>query len=162
MTEGSITGAGVAMYVICWLLLAAIFLIVEIVSLGLTSIWFTGGSFVAAIAAACGANVTVQIVLFAVVSIVLLVLTRPLAKRHLDAKTEKTNAEALIGQTALVLQEINNRLETGQAKVNGMEWTARAGEDTEIIPPGAIVSIVDIQGVKLIVKAAEESVIKTV
>lgn len=144
----------VAAQVIAWLLLAAIFIIVEIITLGLTTIWFAGGAFIAAIAGACGANLVVQIILFLVVSIVLLVLTRPLAVKHLDSKTEKTNAEALVGQTAIVLQEINNLQDTGQAKINGMEWTARAKNDSDVIPAGASVTIVEIQGVKLIVEKA--------
>lgn len=140
------------MEVLCWLLLAAIFIIIEIITLGLTTIWFAGGAFVAAIAGACGANLVVQIILFVVVSVVLLIVTRPLAVKHLDAKTEKTNAEALVGQTAIVLSEINNLEATGQARINGMEWTARSREDTMIIPKGEAVRIVEIQGVKLIVE----------
>ncbi|MBO5087712.1 MAG: NfeD family protein [Lachnospiraceae bacterium] len=138
--------------IICWLLLAAIFIVIELVTLGLTTIWFAGGAFVAAIAGACGANLVVQVILFLVVSIVLLVLTRPIAVKHLDSKIEKTNSEALIGQTAVVSQEINNVNATGQAKINGMEWTARAKNDGAIIPAGTNVTIVEISGVKLIVE----------
>lgn len=142
------------MEALCWLLLAAIFIVVEIITLGLTTIWFAGGAFVAAIAAACGAGLTIQILLFVIVAVVLLIFTRPLAVKHLDAKTEKTNAEALVGQTAIVLSEIDNLKETGLAKINGMEWTARATDDTTIIPEGEAVRIVEIQGVKLIVEKA--------
>lgn len=72
--------------------------------------------------------------------------------KHLDAKTEKTNAEALVGKNAVVLVEINNLKGTGQAKVEGMEWSARATDDSVIIPQGTTVKIVEIQGVKLIVE----------
>lgn len=140
------------MEILCWLLLAAIFIIMEIVSLGLTTIWFAGGAFVAAIAGLAGANLIIQIICFIVVSVVLLIITRPIALKYLDAKTEKTNAEALIGQNAVVISTINNLEGSGQAKVNGMEWTARASEDAVIIPEGETVRIVDIQGVKLIVE----------
>lgn len=142
--------------IISWLLLAAIFIVIEIITLGLTTIWFAGGSFVAAIAAVAGASLPVQVILFVVVSVGLLALTRPLAVKHLDSKTEKTNAEGLVGQTAVVLQEINNLQESGQAKVNGMEWTARAKNTEDIFPKGAVVKIVEIQGVKLIVEQFEE------
>ena len=81
-----------------------------------------------------------------------MILTRPLAVKHLDSKTEKTNAEGLVGQTAVVLLEINNLKETGQAKINGMEWTARAKNNEEVIPADEAVRVVDIQGVKLIVE----------
>ncbi|MCM1499812.1 MAG: NfeD family protein [Clostridium sp.] len=146
----------IAVQVISWLSLAAIFLVIEIITLGLTTIWFAGGAFIAAIACLCHAGLVVQVILFLVVSILLLFLTRPLAVKHLDANTEKTNAESLIGQTAVVLQEINNLAGTGQAKVNGMEWTARAQSDDEIIPAGVQVVIHEIQGVKLIVGAKAE------
>jgi membrane protein implicated in regulation of membrane protease activity len=140
------------LYIVCWLLLAAIFVVIEIISLGLTTIWFAGGAFIAALAALAGGNLVVQIILFAVVSIVLLVVTRPVAKKYLDSKTEKTNAEALIGQKAMVLDEVNNLMQTGRAKINGMEWTARSKEDAVIIPAGEQAEIVEIQGVKLILE----------
>lgn len=146
------------MQLICWLLLAAIFIVIEIITLGLTTIWFAGGAFVAAIAAACGANLVIQIILFVVVSVVLLFLTRPIAVKHLNANTEKTNAEALVGAKAVVLEEINNLKETGKAKVNGMEWTARAKSDDEIIPVDSMVTITEISGVKLIVEKATDGV----
>ncbi len=142
--------------VISWLLLAAIFIIIEIISLGLTTIWFAGGAFVAAIAALCGAGLTIQIILFVVVAVVLLAFTRPWAVKHLDSKTEKTNAEALVGQNAVVIEQIDNLKETGRAKVGGMEWTARTKEDGVIIPEGYMAHIVAIQGVKLIVEKADE------
>lgn len=145
------------MEVLCWLLLAAIFIVVEIITLGLTTIWFAGGAFVAAIAGACGANLVIQIILFVAVSVILLILTRPFAVKHLDTRIEKTNSEALIGQTAYVLQEIDNLKESGQAKINGMEWTARAKDDTVIIPVGASVKVVEIQGVKLVVEKIAET-----
>jgi membrane protein implicated in regulation of membrane protease activity len=140
------------LYIVCWLLLAAIFVVIEIISLGLTTIWFAGGAFIAALAALAGGNLVIQIILFAVVSIVLLVVTRPVAKKYLDSKTEKTNAEALIGQKAMVLDEVNNLMQTGRAKINGMEWTARSKEDAVIIPAGEQAEIVEIQGVKLILE----------
>ncbi len=140
------------MEILCWLLLAAVFIILEIASLGLTSIWFAGGAFVAAIAGALGGGIAIQVICFVVVSVVLLIFTRPVAARYLDANIEKTNSEALIGQFAVVLQEINNLESTGQAKVNGMEWTARTRENAVVIPAGESVKIVEIQGVKLIVE----------
>ena len=140
------------MDVICWLLLAAVFILIEIISLGLTTIWFAGGAFVAAIAALAGADIVIQVALFTVVSVVLLVVTRPIAKKYLDSKTEKTNAEALVGQNAIVLDEVNNLSGTGRAKINGMEWTARSKEDSVVIPVGAAAKVVNIIGVKLILE----------
>ena len=137
---------------LCWLLLAAIFIIIEIISLGLTSIWFAGAAFIAAIAALFGANMLTQIILFIAVSVVLFIFTRPIAQKYLNVHTEKTNAEGLVGQSAFVLTEINNVTAVGLVKVNGMEWSARASEDSMIIEPGITVTITDLQGNKLIVK----------
>ncbi len=144
------------MEALCWLLLAALFIVIEIISLGLTTIWFAGGAFVAALAGLAGVSLTIQIALFLIVSIILLVLTRPVAVKYLDSKTQKTNSEALIGQKAVVLQTIDNLKTEGQVKVNGMEWTARAKTDEMVIPEGEVVTILEIQGVKLIVEPVSQ------
>ena len=144
------------MEALCWLLLAVLVIVLEIISLGLTTIWFAGGAFVAALAGLAGVSLSIQVALFLVVSIILLVLTRPIAVRYLDSKTQKTNSEALIGQKAIVLQTINNLTAEGQVKVNGMEWTARAKTDETIIPEGEVVTILEIQGVKLIVEPVSQ------
>lgn len=144
------------MEALCWLLLAALFIVIEIISLGLTTIWFAGGAFVAALAGLTGVSLTIQVALFLIVSIILLVLTRPVAVKYLDSKTQKTNSEALIGQKAVVLQTIDNLKTEGQVKVNGMEWTARAKTDEMVIPEGEVVTILEIQGVKLIVEPVSQ------
>ena len=144
------------MEALCWLLLAALFIVIEIISLGLTTIWFAGGAFVAALAGLAGVSLTIQVALFLIVSIILLVLTRPVAVKYLDSKTQKTNSEALIGQKAVVLQTIDNLKTEGQVKVNGMEWTARAKMDERVIPEGEVVTILEIQGVKLIVEPVSQ------
>lgn len=144
------------MEALCWLLLAALFIVIEIISLGLTTIWFAGGAFVAALAGLAGVSLTIQVALFLIVSIILLVLTRPVAVKYLDSKTQKTNSEALIGQKAVVLQTIDNLKTKGQVKVNGMEWTARAKTDEMVIPEGEVVTILEIQGVKLIVEPVSQ------
>ena len=144
------------MEALCWLLFAALFIVLEIISLGLTTIWFAGGAFVAALAGLAGVSLSIQVALCLVVSIILLVLTRPVAVKYLDSKTQKTNSEALIGQKAVVLQTIDNLKTEGQVKVNGMEWTARAKTDETIIPEGEVVTILEIQGVKLIVEPVSQ------
>ncbi|MCR5784179.1 MAG: NfeD family protein [Eubacterium sp.] len=142
--------------VMTWLILFVIFLIIELVTMGLTTIWFAGGALVAFIAGEIGADLIVQIVAFFAVSIVLLIFTRPLAAKYFNKGRVKTNAESLIGQTALVTEEIDNLKATGKAVVQGMEWTARAENDEEIIGYGTKIKINAIQGVKLIVVKKEE------
>lgn len=147
----------VAVYVICWLLFAAIFIVSEIITLGLTTIWFAGGAIVAAIAAFAGAGLVVQILLFGIVSVILLVSTRPIARKYFDSKTQKTNVEALIEKTANVIEEVNNQQGTGKATINGMEWTARSEDDTIVIPAGTLAIVKRIEGVKLILSPEQKN-----
>ena len=99
-----------------------------------------------------GANVVIQAAAFFAVSIVLLFFTRPFAVRYINSNKTKTNVDGLIGQEALVLEEINNIRETGCARLEGKEWTARSMNDT-VIPKDTVVTVERIEGVKLIVKA---------
>ena len=140
---------------ILWLILLIILLVIEAISLELTTIWFAGGALAAFIAALVGADVVVQVVLFLAVSIVLLVFTRPVAMRYLNRNKTPTNAESLIGEQAIVTQTINNLMGRGVVLVNGMEWTARSQENSEMIEKDTIVRILRIDGVKLIVERKE-------
>lgn len=140
---------------ILWLILLIILLVIEAISLELTTIWFAGGALAAFIAALAGADVVVQVVLFLAVSIVLLVFTRPVAMRYLNRNKTPTNAESLIGEQAIVTQTINNLMGRGVVLVNGMEWTARSQENSEMIEKDTIVRILRIDGVKLIVERKE-------
>ena len=140
------------MYAVYWLIASAVFLLIEILTLGLTSIWFAGGAVVAAIAALFGVPFLVQMLLFIVVTCLLFALTRPVAKRYLNNRVQKTNTDALIGQTALVKETINNMESKGYVQLNGLDWAARSAEAGEIIPAGCEVVVKEIQGVKLIVE----------
>lgn len=143
------------MEAIVWLAVAIVLLIVEIITLGLTTIWFAGGALVACVAAALQADFLVQVILFLVVSVVLLFFTRPVAVRYMNKNRTKTNAESLMGKEAVVLQEINNLKASGQVQLNGIEWTARAENMEDVIEKGAIVYVKKIEGVKLIVTRKE-------
>lgn len=135
-----------------WLVLTIVLIIFEVCTTGLTSIWFAAGGVVAFIMALLKAPIWAQIVAFVVVSVLLLIFTRPLVQKVLKVGENKTNLDSLIGKNAKVITEIDNNKGTGNAVVNGQEWTARAAEDSEIIPEGTMVEIVNITGVKLIVK----------
>ena len=138
-----------------WLILFAILLAVEIFTLGLTTIWFAGGALVAFFAALAGANLYVQLILWLVVSVLLLVCTRPVAKKYICKKQEKTNVDSLIGQETVVCENISNRDNTGKVMLNGIEWTARAEDSAAVYEKGSIVRILRIEGVKVIVKKGE-------
>ncbi len=134
-----------------WLALLVLFIITEIATVQLTTIWFAGGALVSMLLAAFGVkSITIQIIAFLTVSIVLLIATRPIVKKHINKKSQPTNADRSIGQNAVVTEEINNLLGKGTAKINGVEWTARS-ENGDIIPTGSTVTVIRIDGVKLIV-----------
>ena len=141
---------------IIWLALTAVLLIIEIVTLGLTTIWFAAGALFAFFAALLGMNQGIQIGVFVVVSVVLLFFTRPLAVKYLNTKTIKTNTEALVGKAARVIVDINNLKSQGQVVINGLEWTARSSDDTVVFKIGDAVTIVGIEGVKLIVEGQKK------
>ena len=141
---------------IMWFILLACFLVVEAITVGLTTIWFAGGALVAAIASGLGAGILIQWVLFLVISLVLLIFTRPLAVRYMNKGVPKTNVNSLIGERAVVIQKINNLEQSGQVRINDIEWMARTSSDEVAIPEHAIVTIEDVQGVKLIVKEETE------
>ena len=142
------------MATIFWLIAFVALLVIEIITLGLTTVWFAIGSIAAFLEAYVGASVVVQIVVFLVVSIVFLVFTRPILMKFFNQKRERTNAESLIGQKALVLEKIDSMYATGRVIVNGMEWSAKT-EDAEAIEADSVVLIKGIQGVKLIVEKEE-------
>lgn len=134
-----------------WLIIFAILLLIEIMTLGLTTIWFALGAVAAFLAAYIGFGVPVQVIVFLIVSIILLVLTRPIAMKFFNQERERTNAESLIGQKAIVIEEINTLHGVGRVEVSGMEWSAKSDE-SDTIEAGAVVLIKGIQGVKLIVE----------
>ena len=138
-------------FAIFWFILVAVLINIELITLGLTTIWFAGGAFIAGIFAMFDAPIFLQILVFILVSVLLLVFTRPIAQKHINAKTEKTNLDSLIGEKGIVLVTINNLNSTGQIMLNGIEWSARSSSDDVIIDEGATVTVQQISGVKVIV-----------
>lgn len=134
-----------------WLLAAAVLLVLEMLSMGLTTIWFAGGALIAALSAVLHFPMMAQILLFLVVSFVLLLLTRPLAKKHLNNKTVKTNVEGLVGQKCIVTESIDNLRNKGQVSLKGQIWSAKSVKDDILIPQSAVVKVEAITGVKVVV-----------
>ncbi len=134
-----------------WVIVAAVALVVEIITMGLSSIWFTGGGIVAAIIGYLNGPLWLQIAAFIVVSTVLLLSMRPLAMKRLKLGQEKTNADSLIGRTEKVLTTIDNNAKTGMVKIADVEWRA-VSEDGSVIPEGTLVVIKRIEGTKLYVQ----------
>lgn len=144
------------MTVLYWLIAAAVFLVLEILTMGLTTIWFAGGSLVGALLAALNFPLGVQVSAFVVVSILLLILTRPLAKKYLNSRTVKTNVDSLVGRTCIVTQTIDNLRAEGQVSIMGQIWTARSMQDDCILQKDTKVRVKAISGVKLIVEPESE------
>ena len=141
-----------------WLIIMVLFLAVEAATVGLVCIWFAAGALIALLAAMCGAQLWLQIVLFLVVSAATLYFTRPLVRRYVNSKVEPTNADMVIGKECRVTETVDNIAGTGAVYVDGKTWTARS-ENDEVIQEGTLVTAKSIDGVKLIVAApAKETV----
>ena len=133
--------------VFAWLALLILLVLIELATMGLTTIWFAGG----ALAAACGAPVLVQVILFLVVSVLMLVFTRPVAMRYFNVGRAKTNVDSMLGERGIVTGRIDNLHSCGQVTLKGMEWSARSQETEGTIEEGTVVIVKKIDGVKLIV-----------
>lgn len=139
-----------------WLAVMIVLIVLEIVTVGLTTIWFAGGALVAMFVSAFGGGSILQIVAFLAVSFILLIFTRPFVLKYIKTKYTKTNYEGIIGKVVRITQDVDNINGTGCAVVNGQEWTVRAAEDDKKFQTGSLVKVVNISGVKLIVEQYEE------
>ena len=137
---------------VVWLIAMIVLLVVEGLVPGLISIWFALGALAALVSALLHAPLWLQIVWFLAVSSAALALTRPLAKKYINARTQPTNADMMIGKECVVRESIDNVLGTGAVSVDGKVWTARTESDETKAQEGARAVVVRIEGVKLIVK----------
>ena len=136
---------------IVWLVVLAILLVIEFLTLGLTTVWFAGGALIAFLVSLAGGPLWLQILLFLVISVVLLLFTRPLAVKYLNKNVQKTNVDSIPGQKGIVTVTIDNLKAEGQVTIRGMEWSARAKDDN-IIEKGKVVRVISVEGVKIIVE----------
>ena len=143
--------------VLFWLIAVVIFAIIEAVTVGLASIWFAIGGVAAMIAATFHASFPIQVLVFIVVSILLLLSTRRIAVKYIYKQKIATNADSLIGLTAVVEEDIDNFKSKGLVKVKGQMWSARSKDD-QTIESGKKIKILKIEGVKLIVEPIEDVV----
>lgn len=136
---------------VIWIIAIVALLIIEGLTAGLVTIWFAIGAVAALICQMLGAPLWLQLAVFLAVSFVTLVLTRPLAQKHLNDKTQPTNADRLIGRECIVTEAIDNVAGTGAVTVSGQVWTARSVSD-DPIPAESRATVRRIEGVKLIVE----------
>lgn len=139
------------MMTIFWLVVVAVMLVIEIFTMGLTTIWFSMGAVASSIAAAMGASLWIQILLFSVVSVLIMLLVRPFAMKVMDKNRTKTNIEEVIGERAKVIELIDNEKEQGKVQFRGVEWMARSVDESKI-SVGEVVIVEAVSGVKLMVK----------
>ncbi|MCC8183063.1 MAG: NfeD family protein [Clostridiales bacterium] len=135
-----------------WVIAIVVFAIVEGVTVGLASIWFVVGALAALVASLITSNVWIQAAVFLAVSILSLAAFKPLAVRYLTPKGGKaaTNIDSIIGQEAVVREDICNLENRGQVKIRGLEWSALS-ETGEDIPAGTVVVVDRIEGVRVYV-----------
>lgn len=140
-----------------WLIVMVLCGILEGITLGITSIWFVFGALAALVASFVIDSVIIQVVLFIVVSILLLIFTKPLAIKYLKVGSEKNTLNQIIGKEAIVLEEIDNINGTGQVKIGGIIWSAISSNGKNL-PKDSIVVVVEIKGVKVIVKGIDKEI----
>ena len=139
-----------------WLVIAIIMLIVEVVTTGLATLWFALGAIVAMVMDLCGAPLTSQIVVMAIISVVSFVLCmiwiRPKLESLRKKNVQRTNADRLIGREGVVIVPLNGAEGKGQVKIDGQIWSAKADTD---IAEGIKVTVKSIEGVKLVVEITQ-------
>lgn len=136
---------------IFWIVMLVIFIVVEAVTAQMVTIWFAAGAAAALVAELLGAQAWLQWIIFVAVSAIALIATRPLVKKLTKTRVQPTNADRCIGQTAVVVEDINNLEGKGSVRVNGVVWTARSSDGTQF-SKNEHVTVEKIDGVKLIVK----------
>ena len=134
--------------------LVIIFSLIEIFTLGLTTVWFAIAALVMVFLSFLKISLPVQVLIFLVISAVLLVFTRPLAIKKFKMGREKTNVDSLVGKRVLVTKTISE-FEKGEVKANGLIWAAHSDSHTEIVE-GTKCEVLRIEGVQLIVRPLSE------
>ncbi len=141
---------------VVWLVILVILVVIELITMGLTTIWFAGGALAAALISIPGTPLALQILIFLIVSGLLLYFTRPVAVKYFNRDRIRTNVESMIGRQAIVISEINNLEGIGQVNTGGMEWSARSSYHNVVLPAGTVVTVLGVDGVKLIVEERKE------
>ncbi len=138
-----------------WIILAVIFATIELATVGILTIWFAIGAVAAAIGSMFGLNIFIQFVIFLVVSIGLLYFTRPIAEKYLKVGKQKTNMDSIVGEKAVIIAT-EAPCKTGQAKIRGQVWSFEGSNSSDQFEIGEEVIVKKIEGVRLLVKKAEE------
>lgn len=134
-----------------WLIAAVVFGIIEAMTMGLGTIWFAGGALAAAAVSFATDSLLIQLLIFILVSLVLLYFTRPVAAKKLNRDTVKTNIDAIIGAVGSAESDITKHA-NGTVKADNKIWTAVLAEDSPDVSAGDRITVLSVEGVKLIVR----------
>ena len=134
-----------------WIGFFVLSVIVEVNTMNLIAIWFMPRTLIAIVLALCAVPVWIQVLVWFVVTVTVFASTWRLSARLRHPSHEPTNADRVVGQSALVTETISDRNQSGQVKVLGQIWSARTDDTANEIPAGSEVRVVRIEGVKLIV-----------
>ena len=137
-----------------WLIVAGLFFVGEIFTLGFLIFWCGIGALFAMIVSFFTTNIIIQTTVFLITSTIFILATKPLVKKFVDVKNTNTNVFSIIGKKALVIKDIDPIHSSGQIKLNGEVWSAET-ENNEIIKEGSEVEVLKINGVKAIVKLVD-------
>lgn len=144
-------------YTIMWIALLAAFLLTEICTAAVVSIWFAIGSLAAIALSLLDVHISIQIIAFVVVSVASLLLLRSYTRKRLISGASATNIDALIGTEGIVKEDIRNLEATGRVRLGAMEWSARSSSG-DPIPAGTVVKVDKIEGVKVLVTPVPEKI----
>ena len=134
-----------------WIAILILAIVTEAVTTDLVAIWFMPSALIAMVLSLFSVPLWIQLVVFFVSVGVFLILSQKLLRKYLKKRpTEVTNAESLVGKTAIVTETVNNEAQTGAVRVGGLVWTARSVSDTVTLEKDSLVVIREITGVKLI------------
>lgn len=143
-----------------WLIIAGLFFVGEIFTLGFLIFWFGIGALFAMIVSFFTTNIIIQTTVFLITSTIFILATKPLVKKFVDVKKTNTNVFSIIGKKALVIKDIDPIHSSGQIKLNGEVWSAET-ENNEIIKEGSEVEVLKINGVKAIVKLVDSEKVES-
>ncbi len=137
---------------VLWLIAAAVFGLGEMLTTSFFLAPFSVGAALAAITSVAGAGELASWIVFVVVSLMMLLVVRPIAKSHMKVPPQiRTGAAALIGRQAIVLERIANDEGVGCVRIDGEVWTARSLDDDQVIEKGTRVQVVEIKGATALV-----------
>jgi len=133
-----------------WIGVIVFALVAEIYTFARVAVWFIPSALTAFFLSLTEMQVWIQVLVFFIITLILLVLSRTIFKRFIKFKTKESNQVYIIGKDAIVTEEINNYKRTGAIRINGSTWTAKSEDDDVIYESGLIVTVVKTEGRKVI------------